>query len=86
MAARCECVQRGADPSGVSRVMNGASSGASVAVLETVIDDDFVRRFQACSAASDAIWHDGWLACRTDGERGAWIEHYADYLEDRLDC
>ncbi|MGH3999520.1 MAG: hypothetical protein ACRDTJ_18920 [Pseudonocardiaceae bacterium] len=54
-------------------------------VLDTVINDDFVHRFQACSAASDAIWHDGWLACRTDGERGAWIEHYADYLEDRLD-
>jgi hypothetical protein len=50
------------------------------------INDDFVHRFQACSAASDAIWHHGWLACRTDGERGAWIERYADYLEDRLDA
>jgi hypothetical protein len=86
MAARYECVQREVDLSGVSRVMINASSGAGVVVLETVINDDFVRRFQACSAASDAIWHDGWLACRTDGERGAWIEHYADYLEDRLDC
>jgi hypothetical protein len=46
---------------------------------------DFLCRFQACVTASDAIWHDGWLACRTDDERGAWIEHYADYLEDRLD-
>ena len=54
-------------------------------VLETVINADFVHRLQACSAASDAIWRDGWLACCTDGERGAWIEHYADYLEDRLD-
>jgi hypothetical protein len=55
-------------------------------VVEEYINDDFVHRFQVCSAASDAIWHHGWLACRTDGERGAWVERYADYLEDRLDA
>ncbi|MDQ3765549.1 MAG: hypothetical protein M3460_30195 [Actinomycetota bacterium] len=80
-----ERAQRRADSSGVSFISISTSAGAGVVVLETVINDDFVHRFQACSAASDAIWHDGWLACRTDEERGAWIEHYADYLEDRLD-
>jgi hypothetical protein len=74
-----------AGSSGVSLVRIGASSGAGV-VLQEYIDDDFVHRFQACAAASDAIWHQGWLGCRTDGERGAWVEHYADYLEDRLDA
>ena len=72
MAASAERAQRGAGPRGL-------------VVLETVINADFVHRLQACSAASDAIWRDGWLACCTDGERGAWIEHYADFLEDRLD-
>jgi hypothetical protein len=72
-------------PSGVSLVSVGASPGAGVVVQE-YIGDDFVCRFQACAAASDAIWHQGWLACRTDGERGAWVERYADYLEDRLDA
>jgi len=74
----------GAGPSCVSLVRIGASPGAGVVVRECG-DDDFVHRFQACAAASDANWHQGWLACRTDGERGAWVEHYADYLEDRLD-
>ena len=78
-----------AGSSGVSLVRIGASSGAGV-VLQEYIDDDFVHRFRACAAASDAIWHQGWLGCRTDGERGAWVEHYvehyADYLEDRLDA
>jgi hypothetical protein len=60
-----------AGSSGVSLVRLGASSGAGV-VLQESIDDDFVHRFQACAAASDAIWHQGWLGCRTDGERGAW--------------
>lgn len=55
-------------------------------VLDTVMNEDLIHRFQACSAASDAIWQYGWAACRTDGERGAWIEHYADYLENRLDA
>ncbi|MEO7194463.1 MAG: hypothetical protein ABIZ05_06515 [Pseudonocardiaceae bacterium] len=50
------------------------------------MNEDLIHRFQACSAASDAIWQYGWAACRTDGERGAWIEHYADYLENRLDA
>lgn len=77
--------QRGAVASGVSLGGIGASPGAGVVVLDTVVSADFLRRFQGCSAASDAIWHDGWLVCRTDGERGAWIERYADYLEDRLD-
>jgi hypothetical protein len=77
--------RRGAGPSGVSLVRIGASPGAGVVVREYV-DDDFVHRFQACAATSDAIWHQGWLACRTDGERGAWVEHYAHYLEDRLDA
>jgi hypothetical protein len=85
MAVRQDRARWGAGPSGVSLVSIGASPGAGVVVLED-IDDDFVDRFQACSAASDAIWHEGWLACRTDGERGAWVEHYADYLEDRLDA
>lgn len=77
--------RRGAVPSGVSLVSVSASPGARVVVLDTVISAEFAHRLQACSAASDAIWRDGWLACRTDGERGAWIERYADYLEDRLD-
>ncbi len=77
--------RRGAGPSGVSLVRIGASPGAGVVVREYV-DDDFVPRFQACAVTSDAIWHQGWLACRTDGERGAWVEHYAHYLEDRLDA
>jgi hypothetical protein len=78
-------VRWGADPSGVSLVSISASPAAGV-VVEEYINDDFVHRFQVCSAASDAIWHHGWLACRTDGERGAWVERYADYLEDRLDA
>jgi hypothetical protein len=73
------CAQWGAD-SGVS-----ASPGADGVAPEIVINSDFVHRFQACSAASDAIWQYGWLACLTDGERGSWIEHYAGYLEDRLE-
>ncbi len=74
-----------AGSSGVSLVSVGASPGAGVVVQE-YIDDDFFHRFQACAAASDAIWHQGWLTCRTDGERGAWVERYADYLEGRLDA
>jgi hypothetical protein len=86
MAASYEWAQPGADPSGVPLVSNSVFPRANgLVVHETVINDDLVHRIQACSAASDAIWHHGWLACRTDGERGAWIEHYADYLEDRLD-
>lgn len=84
MAVNHKPARRGTDLSGVSLVSIGAFPGAGVVVLEN-INDDFVRRFQTCCTASDAIWHDGWLACRTDGERGAWIEHYADYMEDRLD-
>ena len=83
MVVRPDRARWGADPSNGSLV--SASPSAGVVVLEYV-NDDFVHRFQACSAASDAIWHHGWLACRTDGERGAWIERYADYLEDRLDA
>lgn len=75
----------GTAPSSESLVSVSASPGAGVGVQEYV-DDDFVRRFHACATASDAIWYQGWLACGTDGERGAWIEHYADYLEDRLDA
>jgi hypothetical protein len=85
MAVSYEHAQRRAVPRGVSLGGMGVSPGAFLVALDAVINADFVHRFQACSAASDAIWHDGWLACRTDGERGAWIEHYADYLEDRLD-
>jgi len=70
---------------GVSLVRIGVSPGAGVVVQEYV-DDDFVHRFQTCAAASDVIWHQGWLACHSDGERGAWVEHYADHLEDRLDA
>ena len=77
--------QRRAGPCGGSLVSVGTCPGAGVVVLDTVIDADFLRRFQACSVASDAVWQVGWLACRTDGERDAWIERYADYLEDRLD-
>lgn len=82
MMAGHEGTRWGASPSGVSLVSIGADD---VVVRETVINGDFAHRFHACSAASDAIWHYGWLACRTDEERGMWIEHYADYLEDRLD-
>lgn len=86
MSANRERVHIGAAPIGIPSARGAVFPGTyGVVVLDTVINDDFVHRFQACSAASDAIWHDGWLACRTDGERGAWIEHYADYLEDRLD-
>jgi hypothetical protein len=87
MAVSYERARWGVDPSGVSLVGISTSAGAgSTVVLDTVVDDDFIHRFQACAAASDAIWHYGWLACRTDGERGAWIEHYADYLESQLDA
>ncbi|MGH3802548.1 MAG: hypothetical protein ACRDTD_20975 [Pseudonocardiaceae bacterium] len=86
MAVSYERAQWGAvRSSGVSLGSSSASPGAGVVVPDTVINADFVHRFHACATASDAIWHDGWLACRTDGERGAWIEHYADYLEDQLD-
>lgn len=57
----------GTVPSGVSLVSMSASSGAGVGIQEYV-DGDFVRRFHACAAASDAIWYQGWLACRTDGD------------------
>jgi hypothetical protein len=83
MAVKTDRARWGADPSSVS--LGSASPGAGVVVLE-YINDDFVHRFQACTAASDAVWHYGWLACRTDEERGAWIERYANYLEDRLDA
>lgn len=87
MAASYERARWGVDPSGASLVSISTSRGAdSTMVFETVVNDDFVHRLQACSAASDAIWHYGWLACRTDGERGAWIERYADYLESQLDA
>jgi hypothetical protein len=87
MAASHERARWGVAPSGVSLVSISTAPGAgSAVVLDTVINDDVLHRFQACSAASDAIWHYGWRACRTDGERGAWIEFYADYLENQLDA
>jgi hypothetical protein len=87
MAASHECARWGVDPSGVSLVSISTSPCADSAMaFDTVVNDDFIHRFQACSAASDAIWHYGWLACRTDGKRGAWIERYADYLESQLDA
>lgn len=87
MAASDEHARWGVGHRGVSLVSISTSPGADSAVVhDEVVDDDFIHRFQACAAASDAMWHDGWLACRTDGERGAWIEHYADYLESQLDA
>lgn len=87
MVANGERARWGVGHRGVSLVSISASpSAGSAGVLDTVIDDDFIHRFQTCAAASDAIWHYGWLACGTDGERGAWIERYADYLESQLDA
>ncbi len=87
MAASYERARWGVDPSGVSLTSISTFPGAgSAVILDTVINDDLLHRFRACSAVSDAIWNYGWLACRTDGERGAWIERYADYLESQLDA
>jgi hypothetical protein len=86
-ATSYEHARWGVDPSGVSLTSISTSPGAgSAVILDTATNDDLLHRFRACSAASDAIWHYGWLACRTDGERGAWIERYADYLESQLDA
>ncbi len=87
MAVSNERARWGVGHRGMSLVNISTSPGAGSAVVpDTGVDNDFIHRFQACAAASDAIWHYGWLACRTDGERGAWIERYADYLESQLDA